>query len=83
VENWVNAIVSIVLAFVALVTVSAELILVLAVIVGFLARINNARLVVGMTVVQIIMLIVVQTIGMFIALVAVGLLYGPVPAPEL
>lgn len=83
VENWVNAIVSIVLAFVALVTVSAELILVLAVIVGFLARINNARLVVGMTVFQIIMLIVVQTIGMFIALVAVGLLYGPVPAPEL
>ncbi|MEQ8446424.1 MAG: hypothetical protein RIB57_11115 [Pelagibacterium sp.] len=83
VENWVNAIVSIALAFVALVTVSAELILLLAVIIGFLARINNARLVVGMKAGQIVMLIVVQTIGMLIALLAVGLIYGPMPTPEI
>lgn len=83
VENWVNAIVSIALAFVALVTVSAELILLLAVVIGFLARINNARLVVGMKAGQIVMLIVVQTIGMLIALLAVGLIYGPMPTPEI
>lgn len=83
VENWVNAIVSIILALVALVTLSAELILVLAVVIGFLARINNARLVVGMKAGQIVMLIVVQTIGMMIALLAVGMLYGPMPTPEM
>lgn len=83
VENWVNAIVSIILAIVAMVTLSAELILILAVVVGFLARINNARLVVGMKAGQIIMLIVVQTIGMMIALLAVGAIYGPAPTPEL
>ncbi|MAN76276.1 MAG: hypothetical protein CML24_03520 [Rhizobiales bacterium] len=83
VENWVNAVVSIALAFVALVTTSAELILLLAVVIGFLARINNARLVVGMKAGQIVMLIVVQTIGMLVALLAVGVLYGPVPTPEI
>lgn len=83
VENWINAIVSILLALVALVTLSAELILFLAVIIGFLARINNARLVVGMKAGQIVMLIVVQTIGMMIALLAVGALYGPMPAPDM
>ena len=83
VENWVNALVSIALAAVALVTVSAELILLLAVVIGFLARINNARLVVGMKAGQIVMLIVVQTIGMLIALLAVGALYGPVAPPEI
>lgn len=81
VENWVNAIVSAVLAVVAVVTFSAELILILAVVIGFLARINNARLVVGMKAGQIAMLIVVQTIGMMIALLAVGALFGPVPTP--
>ncbi|WP_417583917.1 hypothetical protein [Pelagibacterium sp.] len=83
VENWVNAIVSIALAVVALVTVSAELILILAVVIGFLARINNARLVVGMKAGQIVMLIVVQTIGMMFALLAVEALYGTVPTPEM
>lgn len=83
VENWVNALVSIALAVVALVTVSAELILLLAVVIGFLARINNARLVVGMKAGQIVMLIVVQTIGMLIALLAVGALYGPMAPPEI
>jgi hypothetical protein len=83
VENWVNAIVSVILAVVALITFSAELILILAVVIGFLARINNARLVVGMKAGQIVMLIVVQTIGMMIALLAVGALYGPTPTPEL
>lgn len=83
VENWVNAIVSVILAVVALVTFSAELILILAVVIGFLARINNARLVVGMKAGQIVMLIVVQTIGMMIALLAVGAIYGPAPTPEL
>jgi len=82
VENWVNAVVSMVLAAVALLTTSAELILVFAVVVGFLARINNARLVVGMKAGQIVMLIVVQTIGMMIALLAVGVLYGPTAAPD-
>lgn len=82
VENWINAIVSVLLAVVALVTLSAELILVLAVVIGFLARINNARLVVGMKAGQIVMLIVVQTIGMMIALLAVGAIFGPVPTPE-
>lgn len=76
VENWVNAIVSVVLAVVALVTLSAELILILAVVIGFLARINNARLVVGMKAGQIVMLIVVQTIGMMIALLVVGAVFG-------
>jgi hypothetical protein len=75
VENWVNAIVSVILAVVALITFSA--------VIGFLARINNARLVVGMKAGQIVMLIVVQTIGMMIALLAVGALYGPTPTPEL
>lgn len=83
VENWVNAIVSVILAVVALITFSTELILILAVVIGFLARINNARLVVGMKAGQIVMLIVVQTIGMMIALLAVGALYGPAPTPEL
>lgn len=83
VENWINAIVSVILAVVALVTLSAELILLLAVVIGFLARINNARLVVGMKASQIVMLIIVQTIGMMIALLAVGALYGPVPAADM
>ena len=83
VENWINAIVSAILAVVALMTFSAELILILAVVIGFLARINNARLVVGMKAGQIVMLIVVQTIGMMIALLAVGVLYGPAAAPEM
>ena len=82
VENWVNAIVSVLLAFVALATLSAELILILAVVIGFVARINNARLVVGMKAGQIVMLIVVQTIGMMIALLAVAAIFGPVPTPE-
>ncbi|RDE10038.1 hypothetical protein [Pelagibacterium lacus] len=83
VENWVNAIVSLILAVVAMVTLSAELILLLAVVIGFLARINNARLVVGMKAGQIVMLIVVQTIGMLIALLAVGVLFAPVAPTEI
>lgn len=83
VENWVNAVVSVLLAVVALLTLSAELILIIAVVVGFLARINNARLVVGMKAGQIVMLIIVQTIGMMIALLAVGMIFGPAPVPEI
>jgi len=46
-------------------------------------RQDEKRLVVGMKAGQIIMLIVVQTIGMMIALLAVGAIYGPATAPEL
>lgn len=76
VENWINAVLSVVLAVMALVTRSGELVVFVALIAGLVARINNARIIVGLSVGQIVMLIVAQTVGLMLALGMVGILYG-------
>lgn len=83
VENWINAILSVLLAILALVTRSGELVVFVALIAGLVARINNARLIVGLGIAQIVMLIIVQSIGLMIALLIAGAIFGPEAAPQI
>jgi hypothetical protein len=73
VDNWLNAFISIVLALAGLVGLSSEVVMFAAIVAGLAARINNARLVVGLNVGQIVMLMVAQVIGVMIALGVLGL----------
>lgn len=75
-DNWINAVLAVVLAVIAVIARSPEAVLVVAAVAGLVARVNNARLIVGLSIGHIVMLIVVQTIGLMIALLVVGIVFG-------
>lgn len=77
VDNWINALLSALLAVLGLVGVSGDVVLFAAVVAGLAAKINNARLVVGMGIGQIVLLFVGQIIGALIGLVILGAMVGP------
>lgn len=81
VDNWVNAILSVVLAVLGLVNPAGDIVLFLALVAGLAARINNARLVVGLRAGGIVVLMVGQAIGVLIGLMMVGAILGPALQP--
>lgn len=78
VDNWLNAFISAVLTLAGLVGFSGEVVMVVAVVAGLVARINNARLVVGLNLGQIVMLMIAQVVGVVIGLGILGM-FIPVP----
>lgn len=78
VDNWLNAFISIVLALAGLLGLTGETVMFAAIVAGLAARINNARLVVGLNFGQIVMLMVAQVVGVVIGLGVLGL-FLPVP----
>ncbi|WP_196259935.1 hypothetical protein [Pelagibacterium limicola] len=78
VDNWLNAFISIILALAGLVGLSGEVVMFVAIVAGLAARINNARLVVGLNVGQIVMLMIAQVVGVVLGLGILGL-FVPVP----
>lgn len=76
-DNWVNAVISVVLALLGPILAGNDGMLVVALIVGLVARINIARLVVGLKAWGVVALIVGQAVGMMIGLMIVGSMLAP------
>lgn len=77
VDNWINALLSTVLAVVGLIGVGADIVLFAAIVAGLAAKINNARLIIGMRIGQIALLFAGQIIGALVGLILLGLMIGP------
>lgn len=78
VDNWLNAFISVILALTTFVGLTGDTVMFAAIIAGLAARINNARIVVGLNVSQIILLMVAQVVGVVVGLGVLGL-FLPVP----
>ncbi|WP_127144413.1 hypothetical protein [Pelagibacterium montanilacus] len=76
-DNWVNAVISLALAFLGPLIGGSEVVLFAALIVGLIARINIARLVVGLRLGGIVALMIGQAIGMMVGLVVIGAMLAP------
>lgn len=77
VDNWINAVLQIALALLGLINPQGDFVLLIALVAGLAARINNARLVVGLKAGGIVILIIAQMIGILIGLMFVGSILGP------
>lgn len=73
VDNWLNALISVVLALIGLFGVGSDVVLLAAVVAGLAARINNARLVVGLKAGQIVLLMIGQAVGVMVGLSVLGM----------
>lgn len=68
VDNWLNAIMSFGLAFIGLMDTSGQITLFLALILGLIVRVNNARLIVELKIWQIVVLMLAQGVGVMLAM---------------
>lgn len=76
-DNWVNAVISLVLAVLSPVLAGNDALFLVALVVGLIARINIARLVVGLKAWGILALIMGQAVGMMIGLLVIGAMLAP------